>query len=648
MISGRTPATPLPPLIPPAASSDPTEVEAVADQPSAPDAGPPLSDNEDPSEAVVGPDEDAGEPDEDAGELDAEATADGEAGEGLTADAGAGMAATTGVAAWTTTPVAPDPEATEAALAALAARPEVTIEPPEGPPLPPPGMDGEPPDEGTPVLLVGGILVGAFIVALAIVILLFRPFDSGSPDVTLSPSPVVTEVPSASPSAEAVVDTPNFQGLSLEEAELTADDYGLVVRVISVENDDVEPGTVLAQQPPPGEAVPVGSTIELSVAVATPTVAVPDIIDLPESEALKALADAGLAAGTRTQASDATIVAGNVISSNPVAASEVARLSAVAYVVSTGPALVAVPDIIDLPESEALKALADAGLAAGTRTQASDATIVAGNVISSNPVAASEVARLSAVAYVVSTGPALVAVPDIIDLPESEALKALADAGLAAGDPHPGQRRHHRGGQRHQLQPRGRLRGGPPLGRRLRRLHGPRAGGRARHHRPARERGPQGPRRCRPGGRDPHPGQRRHHRGGQRHQLQPRGRHRGGPPLGRRLRRLHGPRAGGRADIRGHDAGGRPDGSGFVGSGSQDHLSGDHRGGAEHHPRSGPGIRHDGAGWVHGGRGRRHRTRAGGRARPHERARRRGRAGPRRRPPRGRPLRGLQRRRARR
>ena len=171
-------------------------------------------------------------------------------------DAGLGVAAVT-AAAWTTTPVAPDPEATEAALAALAARPEVTLEPPEGPPLQPHGTDEEPPDEGTPVLLVGGILVGAFIVALAIVILLFRPFDSGSPDVTLSPSPVVTEAPSASPSAQAVIDTPNFQGLSLEEAELTAEDYGLVVRVISVVDDDAAPGTVLGQQPAPGEAVPV-------------------------------------------------------------------------------------------------------------------------------------------------------------------------------------------------------------------------------------------------------------------------------------------------------------------------------------------------------------------------------------------------------
>ncbi len=348
------------------------------------------------------------------------------------ADAGLGAAAVS-AAAWTTTPVAPDPEATEAALAALAARPEVTLEPPEGPPPQPLGMDEEPPDEGTPVLLVGGILVGAFIVALAIVILLFRPFDSGSPDATLSPSPVMTEAPSASPSAQAVIDTPNFQGLSLEEAELTAEDYGLVVRVISVVNDEAAPGTVLGQQPPPGEAVPVGSTIELSVAVASPTVAVPDILDLPEAEAMKALADAGLSAGLRSTAADPTIVAGNIVSSNPVAATEVAPGSAISYVVSSGPALVAVPDILDLPEAEAMKALADAGLSAGLRSTAADPTIVAGNVVSSNPVAATEVAPGSAISYVVSSGPALVAVPDILDLPEAEAMKALADAGLSAG-----------------------------------------------------------------------------------------------------------------------------------------------------------------------------------------------------------------------
>ena len=109
--------------------------------------GPLCLPDEDPSEAVAEPGEDAAEPAEDPGEPgteaedagDAEApesptprplswtTADEEADEaGLAVGAGVGMAAATGAAAWTTTPVAPDPEATEAALAALAARPEVT------------------------------------------------------------------------------------------------------------------------------------------------------------------------------------------------------------------------------------------------------------------------------------------------------------------------------------------------------------------------------------------------------------------------------------------------------------------------------------------------------------------------------------------
>ena len=53
---------------------------------------------------------------------------------------------------------------------------------------------------------------------------------------------MVTEAPSASPTAIATVDTPNFQGKTLEDAEATADDYGLVVRVSQVETDRFEPG----------------------------------------------------------------------------------------------------------------------------------------------------------------------------------------------------------------------------------------------------------------------------------------------------------------------------------------------------------------------------------------------------------------------
>ncbi len=346
----------------------------------------------------------------------------------VAAVAGAGVAG----AAWTTTPVAPDPEATEAALAALAAGPEVTLEPPDGPPPPPPPGD-EPQDEGTPILLVGGILVGAFIVALAIVLILFRPFDSGGNAIP-SPSPITTEAPSASPSAITFVDTPEFIGGTLEEAELKAGDYGLVVRANPVEDDKVSPNTVIDQDPGPGESVEVGTTIELSVAVPVPTHPVPDVVNMSQADAIDAIEEAGLAVGDISNETSDKIVAGNVIDTDPAVATELPLGSSIDLVVSTGPAQVAVPDLVDSPEADVAAALDAVGLVAGDRTEAADESIVAGNVISTDPSAASEVDPGSAVAYVVSTGPAQVAVPDLVDSPEADVAAALDAVGLVAGD----------------------------------------------------------------------------------------------------------------------------------------------------------------------------------------------------------------------
>ena len=92
------------------------------------------------------------------------------------------------------------------------------------------------------------------------------------------------------------------------------------------------------------------------------------------------------------------------------------------------------PDLVDLPEGAALAALDDAGLEPGARSEAFSDTIAAGNVLSSDPEAAEEVAPGSEVAYVVSSGPEMVAVPDLVDLPDDDALAALDDAGLEPGE----------------------------------------------------------------------------------------------------------------------------------------------------------------------------------------------------------------------
>ena len=247
----------------------------------------------------------------------------------------------------------------------------------------------------------------------------------------VAPDSAVAYVVSTGPATVAV---PDLVDVPEDEAITLLGDAGLVPGARTEASDEtIVAGNVISSDPVAAAEVAPDSAVAYVVSTGPATVAVPDLVDVPEDEAITLLGDAGLVPGARTEASDETIVAGNVISSDPVAAAEVAPDSAVAYVVSTGPATVAVPDLVDVPEDEAITLLGDAGLVPGARTEASDETIVAGNVISSDPVAAAEVAPDSAVAYVVSTGPATVAVPDLVDVPEDEAITLLGDAGLVPG-----------------------------------------------------------------------------------------------------------------------------------------------------------------------------------------------------------------------
>ena len=60
--------------------------------------------------------------------------------------------------------------------------------------------------------------------------------------------------------------------------------------------------------------------------------------------------------------------AGSVISQNPVAGTQVATGSAVNLVVSTGPPLVAVPNVVNQTQAAATTAITGAGLVVGTVT----------------------------------------------------------------------------------------------------------------------------------------------------------------------------------------------------------------------------------------------------------------------------------------
>jgi len=149
--------------------------------------------------------------------------------------------------------------------------------------------------------------------------------------------------------------------------------------------------------------------VELTPGVAPVTVSAPNVVGLTQAAAQSAITSAGLAVGAISTANSSTVPQGAVISQSPAAGASVAPSSAVALVVSLGPApiSISVPSVVGLTQAAAQSAITGAGLAVGAITTANSATVPQGSVISQSPAAGVSVAANSAVAIVVSLGPSV-------------------------------------------------------------------------------------------------------------------------------------------------------------------------------------------------------------------------------------------------
>jgi len=137
-----------------------------------------------------------------------------------------------------------------------------------------------------------------------------------------------------------------------------------------------------------------------------PIVTVPDVVGLAQATAEADIVAASLTVGTITQAASDTVPAGDVISQEPVADTEVQQNSMVNLIVSTGSDLIMVPDVVGLAQAAAETAIVAANLTVGTITQAASDTVPSGEVISQTPAAGTEVMAGTAVNITISTGPA--------------------------------------------------------------------------------------------------------------------------------------------------------------------------------------------------------------------------------------------------
>ena len=160
------------------------------------------------------------------------------------------------------------------------------------------------------------------------------------------------------------------------------------------------------------------------------TIPVPDIAGYDVPAATRAINDVGLKPAQRQEPSD-TVLAGVVIGSNPSAGTDVAKDSTVTILVSTGPAQITVPSVLDQTVEQATAALEKVGLQVTTLQV--DSTKDIGTVVKQDPKPGTTAASGDTITLSVSKGTTKVTVPDVTGSDTATAKADITQAGLTVG-----------------------------------------------------------------------------------------------------------------------------------------------------------------------------------------------------------------------
>jgi eukaryotic-like serine/threonine-protein kinase len=166
-----------------------------------------------------------------------------------------------------------------------------------------------------------------------------------------------------------------------------------------------------------------------SIVGSQPQVAVPRVIGLSRQAAVSLIENRGLKVGDVTKAASARVAKGDVIAQDPKPHDQVDKGSSVSLVISSGPPQVGVPDVRGKSVSDATAILEQAGFVVGNTVEQSSPK-PQGTVIGQSPSPHSKADKGSAVDLVVSSGPQLVAVPDVVCQTLDEARAELNSKGL--------------------------------------------------------------------------------------------------------------------------------------------------------------------------------------------------------------------------
>jgi eukaryotic-like serine/threonine-protein kinase len=214
------------------------------------------------------------------------------------------------------------------------------------------------------------------------------------------------------------------------EAALTAQGFK-VERVDDTTQVNTPADQILAQDPEGGSKLKKGDTITLTVS--SNTLTVPDVANQTKEQATAKLKAAGFTPVIAQV--DSTLAPGTVVSTDPGANAQVPKAAAG----QAGPPVtgnvarepnVAVPDVTGQDVFAANTAIVAAGLQ-GQAVPIPSADVAKGLVIATNPAAGTQIPKGTTIQVLVSTGPELVDVPNVVGQTQDAAVNILnAQLGL--------------------------------------------------------------------------------------------------------------------------------------------------------------------------------------------------------------------------
>lgn len=271
-----------------------------------------------------------------------------------------------------------------------------------GPPAPPPPASGEP----------RGGHAGRWVVAIVVLLaaLAVLVFLLGR-DVGLFGGTKTLTVPSVrnqtSQAAKAELRSRGFTSVGVDHVTST-----------------VGKGRVVGTDPRAGSRIHSDAHLELEVSAGPATIPVPPVGGDTKTQAKQALHARGFKV-TVSYSSSPSVHVGYAIRTDPPAGNRVAKGIRVQLVVSSGPADVAIPPLTgDLP-AVAGGTLSGDKLTVGPTKYKASSSVTSGEVIGTSPPAGALVLPGTTVTIYVSSGPAKVAVPDVVGDTKSAASAKL-------------------------------------------------------------------------------------------------------------------------------------------------------------------------------------------------------------------------------